>query len=223
MEPTASNDKNQDRKDDKGEEEDKDEDGATISPLIGVIVLDNKSDSDNEKEEDVDQTLTKSMNMDRSFLSRRNGIFTESNGEDDYAGEESDNKLTKSNSNPTSRLTKETKYKRFSEKKSKPPHTIDLAIKYQNNKKKKRKKVKPTIFKPKTSTSDEDSTDSESNDMMPGLQNRNRADSDSEDENDNNPGATVAGTGKRPLIIMVEQKKYVCDANLPKQLLSDFE
>lgn len=41
---------------------------------------------------------------------------------------------------------------------------------------------------PKTSTSDEDSTNNESYDIMPGLQNRNHQDSDNENENNKKPG-----------------------------------
>ena len=50
----------------------------------------------------------------------------------------------------------------------------------------------PTTSIPKTSPSEEDRTDNESNEIIPGLQNRNRPDSDSEDENDKKPGVDEA-------------------------------
>ena len=118
MDLNAPSNNDKDTKDDKREEKDKDK--TEIPPLIGLIAPDNESNSDNdnnsedEREEDVDQTLTKPMTMNHGFFSGWNSIFTESNEEDDYTTEEDDNKLTNSNSNPTSQLTKETKYKRVS-------------------------------------------------------------------------------------------------------------
>ena len=79
------------------------------------------------------------MKMIFGFLSGQNGIFTDNNEKDDYADAEDDSPID-FNINPTNRQTKAKKYKRASKKKSKSSHTINQAIKYQNNKKKKGKK-----------------------------------------------------------------------------------
>ena len=77
VEPTTSNNEDNDRKDDKGGEKYKDEDGATIPPLVWRIVPNNESDSDSdsngegkEERDDIDQTVIEPMKMTPSFLSK---------------------------------------------------------------------------------------------------------------------------------------------------------
>ena len=117
--------------------------------LIVVVIVIVTVIDENIQDDGVDPMEEEPM-MYHGFLTRLNGIFTESKEDDDYTGEENDNKPTTSNSNPTSRQTKGKKHVRVSKKKNKSPQLTNPAIKYQNNKKKRRKEVKPTTSIPKT-------------------------------------------------------------------------
>ena len=99
---------------------------------------DSNSDSENKQDGRVDLMEEKLM-IYRSFLTRLNGIFTESKEDDDYAGEENDNKPTNYNSNPTSQKTKGKKRVRVSKRENKSLQITNPAIKYQNNKEKRKK------------------------------------------------------------------------------------
>ena len=75
VEPTTPNNEDIDRKDDKGGEEYKDEDGATIPPLVWRIVPNNESDSDSngegkEERDDNNRTVIEPMKMTPGFLSK---------------------------------------------------------------------------------------------------------------------------------------------------------
>ena len=198
----VASDDDEDREEKEEEEEGKEEkrkEEATdkdIPRLINRINHGSDINSDSEEKATNNQTSKAPMTITSGFLSGWNGIFTDSNEGDDYVDEEDDNTLMNYNRNPTIQLTKGKKHKRDSKKKNKPPHIINPAIKYQNNNNNKRKKVKPTTTKPKISTSNKDSTNNESDDTIPRLQNRGHEDSSSKDDSDYNSGDNEVGHKK---------------------------
>ena len=123
------------------------------------------------------------MKTRKGLLSRLKGIFTNNNYSNDP--DEANNNLINSNINPTNQQTKVKKHKGDSKTKGKSYYN-NKDIKYRNNNKKKRKKVEQTTAKHKIDSSDEDNTDKEDKDIMPGLQDRERPDSSSKNDGEYN-------------------------------------
>lgn len=107
------------------------------------------------------------------------GIFTNNNDRNDP--DEANNNLINSIINPTYRQRRVNSYKGDSKTSSRSSyHNKD--IKYRNNNKEERKKAETTV-KNKRDSRDNDSTDKEDNDRMPGLPDH---DSSSEDDGEYN-------------------------------------
>ena len=135
--PNAASDDDQGNdNDDKKEEEVDDKECPSLTKRIeryrvgGDNCSNSDSDSKDERNDEFNQIQPEPMMASGFLTGQKHGIFTDSNEEDNYASEEDDNTLINSNRNSTIWLTKGKKHKINSKKKSRPPHTINPAIKY---------------------------------------------------------------------------------------------